>query len=86
MVQKKVSVWIKDFTKDTFNHTKTPRATYNMPIKGHLRNEIVGKIVNGTFKKCVIKREISSLKYHRLNRESVGQQGDDFENMKKSKA
>ena len=86
VVKKKVSVWQKDFMKDSFNHTKKLRAIYNMPTERHLINKIVREIVNGPFKKCQIKQQISKLKYHRLNRGSVGQEEDDFEIIKKSKA
>ena len=64
----------------------TKKETYNMNIKGHLRNEIAREIVIGTFKKCGIKGNIYHLKYYRLNCGSVGQEEDDFEIMKKNKA
>ena len=54
-----------------------------MPIEGHSRNDIIGEIVNGSSKKCGIKGEISNLKYHRLNRGSVGQEDDDLEKQSK---
>ena len=72
--------------KDTFKHTATKGEIYNISIEGHLRNEITRTIVNSSFIKCGIKGDISSLKYHRLNRGSVGKEEEDFGIMKTNKA
>ena len=68
VVEKKANVRLKGVIKDTFSHTKITGAVCNIPIEGHLRNEIIREIVIGTFKKCGIKGNISNLKCHRLNR------------------
>ena len=68
VIEKKPIVWLKYYMKHTPNHTKTLGSIYNMSIEGHLKNEIVREIVNGDFRKCGIKRNISNLEYHRLNR------------------
>ena len=57
-----------------------------MPIEGNLRNEMIKKIISGTFQKCRIEREILNIRYHKLDSISVGQKEDTFDTRMKSKA
>ena len=82
VVLKKENNWLRDLLKEEpFGHTEKSGVIYNSLLDRKLSKDAIANIINYMFEQYQIEGEISYVRYHRVNKNSISQEKDDFDMM-----